>query len=378
FLAVAAAAVAIGTAISVIVVKSINFADELVDIADAVGMTTDEVQKLAFALKFEGIQAGTITSIMRFMSNAMQVAADSQAAATEETIAFTDAFTKLGIDLKRFSTLDTAEQIDVLFRALANVSDENERARLTTDLLGRSGMELLPVIQDWVKNQDRLNQLLKDFGIPEDALRDMASMKDDMETFKIALEYIGLSITQSLMPAIKVIMPYLPEFAKKFSELTTPENIENLKALAETFIKMGEGVLWVIEKLIELNAAIGGILHPDWAPLIPNLIQKKGRFAPKTVEGIPQLASGGIAMSPMLARIGEIPEAIIPLSQMSRGGEGGVGGGGVTVIIQGDFLGDEMSLRNLERRLENVRRQEGNRSLFKPSKTEYYSQGKHL
>ena len=369
------------TALSIIVVKSVNFADELVDIGDAIGMTTDEVQKLAFALRLEGEEVSTLLPIMKFFSEAMEKAADSQAAATEEGKAFNDAFTQLGINLTTFKTLGTAEQLDILFRAIANVSDANERATLTTDIFGRSGMDLLPVIQDWADNQDRLNQLLKDFGIPEDALRDMADMKTDMEAFKIALDYIGLQITKDLMPALKVILPYLKDFAVDLKEFLTPENIGNLEELAKCFVKMGEVILWATEKLLALNKIIGNILHPSFAPLFaPEEKKNRNLFKLPTIspgaedtegiEDIPAAQYGAIFTRPTLAMVGEVPEIAMPLSRLGSMGNIAGGGGDVHVHIHGDFMGDEMALRELTCRIEKVLRREGNRSVFGPSKTE--------
>jgi hypothetical protein len=372
----AVAAAGMVAALSVIVVKSINFADELVDIADAVGLTIDEVQKLNYALKLEGMDASRLLPIMKFLSAAIVKAGDSQAAATEETIAFDDAFTRLGINLATFKTLSPADQIDTLFRAIANVSNANERATLTTAIFGRAGMDLLPVIQTWTEKQEKLNKLLKDFGFSEDQLRGMAGMKDDMEIFKIALGYIGMDLAKTLMPAVKEILPYLTTFAQKFAEMATPKNIENLKEITKDFLKIGDAILWVVEKLLELNHIIGGILHPDWAPLFaPESMKNRNLFK----SSIPAAQSGGIFTRPTLAMIGEGgPEAVMPLS--SLGSMGNFGGGG-TVVQNFHFAGfitDEMTLRNFARKMESIQRQEGNRSSFGPSKTDFYSQGGHL
>jgi hypothetical protein len=53
---------------------------------------------------------------------------------------------------------------------------------------------------------------------------------------------------------------------------------------------------------------------------------------------IPKFANGGIVTGPTIGLIGEAgPEAIIPLS---RAGSFGLGGGGITVVLQGDFYTD--------------------------------------
>jgi hypothetical protein len=371
---VAGAAVGITVAMAAISIKSVNFADQLVDIADSIGMTTDEVQKLAFALRFEGINADKLTSIMKFMSKAMETAADSQAAATEEAKAFNDAFTRLGINLGDFRTLRPAQQIDILFRALANVSNANDRATLTTDIFGKSAMDLMPVIQDWANNQDRLNALLKDFGIPEDKLRDMAGMKNDFETLKIALDYIGMEMTVQLQEALKVILPMMMDLVKQFAQLLkdNPGVLESLGKLAENFLKIAENIAKVAGWISKVNERLKGL--PHIGPSMEEILSQP----PGLTNPFKGYAQGGIFTRPTLAMVGEVPEAVMPLSSLGSMGVGGGGRGNTEIHIHGDFMGDEMSLRELTRRIENVLRQEGNRSVHGPSKTEYFSQGSHL
>ena len=66
-------------------------------------------------------------------------------------------------------------------------------------------------------------------------------------------------------------------------------------------------------------------------------------------------------MSPMLANVGEVPEAIIPLDQlgsfMSRVPEGGArGGGGMTVIVEGNIMDGEDFWDRVAEGLREVRR----------------------
>jgi hypothetical protein len=81
---------------------------------------------------------------------------------------------------------------------------------------------------------------------------------------------------------------------------------------------------------------------PDWVPGIGG----KGFDVPN----IPLLAEGGIVTGPTLAMIGEGngPEAVIPLSRM---GEFGLGGGGVTINVNG---GDPQSVVDALRRYMQV------------------------
>jgi hypothetical protein len=98
--------------------------------------------------------------------------------------------------------------------------------------------------------------------------------------------------------------------------------IPAIKTMLDVFKTVFNGIarIW--------NNTVGKISFelPKWIPGIGG----KGFEMPN----IPMLAEGGIVTGPTLAMIGEGngPEAVIPLSRM---GEFGMGGGGVTINVNG-------------------------------------------
>lgn len=91
------------------------------------------------------------------------------------------------------------------------------------------------------------------------------------------------------------------------------------------------GLNYLIEKLNAFIRAYNGI-----AGRVPGI---GGKIK---IPEIPMLADGGIVTRPTLAVVGEAgPEAVIPLSR-GRGGMGGQGMGGVTVVVSdNNFYGDD-------------------------------------
>jgi len=85
-------------------------------------------------------------------------------------------------------------------------------------------------------------------------------------------------------------------------------------------------------------------------------------------------AAGGIFTRPTLGIIGDVPEAVIPLSKL-----GNMGGGNSTVNVNvGNYIGDDLSKRALVRDLQRIMNEETRRSVHKPTETTYYSPGGHL
>lgn len=453
--------------------ESINYADDISDTAIAVGMSTDEVQKFGYALKMEGLPLSSLTMMTRYMSSAMEQAAKSQdsasvagekagdafekateaekkavdnlnklrdsgqdtsaallkvkaakeataeagdrlAASTAQT---TDTFSRLNIDLDAFKGMSTAEQMDTLFTALSNVSSANERMVLTNRLFGVSGQTLLPMIQSWTSQQDKLNQMLKDFGIPEDKIKSMGELKAEMEAFGIAQQYAAMTMTADLQPALKVLIPEVSKLVKAFADMVVqnPGAIQALTDLASGILKIAEAFIAVMNWWNSLPAPLRAILGggtPSTSMAIAEMYSgtgggvagsKEAEEAAKSMIGAeavaalapgeaeemerqrewwrrtygtePSFGSGGIVMGPTRALIGESgPEAIIPLSNMG----GGIGGGTNLTIHIGSYMGDDMSLRKFTREIQRVLEEENRRSTTKRSSTEYYSAGGHL
>lgn len=94
------------------------------------------------------------------------------------------------------------------------------------------------------------------------------------------------------------------------------------------------GINWIIDKI-------------NFFVRQANKITSKGNIVPGVnipmIPEIPKLAKGGIVNSPTLAMVGEDgPEAVIPLSKKNNPAGIGLGGGGITIVINGDISGEEM------------------------------------
>jgi len=196
-----------------------------------------------------------------------------------------------------------------------------------------------------------------------------------MDKLKSAWEDMTLRMGTFLEPA-EPILGFLSTagiLMMALSKIHIKDLITGLGSLASSFIKLVGPAMRAVGALIAQAAAsiwaahgilpfIGvGLAIAGVAALLISIRQAKSDAAEMAA-----LAGGGIVTRPTRALIGEAgPEAVIPLSK------GGFGTREVHLHI-GNYMGDEMSMRQLVRRIDQVLKEEGRRSAFGMNQGWYY------
>lgn len=378
----------LGQAMDDVTVKASNMADEILDVAKATGLTTDQVQKFTLAANMEGKDVGTVSNMFRFYSKAMEDAKNETSKAEKEiqsireeiakggdnlaelrvklnaaeaaTSEFSNAFTRLGIDFQSFSQLSTVAQMEMLFEAVNKITNANERAQVAMQLFGKSGMDSLDFINTYVTEGDKLDEISKKFAIPREDLESAAQLKATMGELQFIYDNMAIKIGSKLIPVFIKLEPLILKIADEFSKwLDNPENIAALENLINMVGKLVDSLMKAIDR------------WNSFPPIVQALFAGTGGIG----MGLSMLglASGGLVTQPTMAMVGEAgPEAVIPLNQMQN-----IGSRIITLNI-GNYMGDEISKRSLVRDLQRILKEEDRRSNFKPTETKYYSVGGHL
>ena len=195
----------------------------------------------------------------------------------------------------------------------------------------------------------------------------LASGWEDL-TFAVGSFLTPLEPVFALMSALGPIILAL-------SLTTLPQLIANIKATAVAFVGYAAAAAKAVGALIAKAAASIWA----WASSIPiagialgiagvaALITSIALARRKASEATTGLAEGGIVTRPTRALIGEAgPEAVIPLSQA------GFTGPRELHLHIGNYMGDEMSRRQLVRDIDRMLKEESRRSAFGMNQSYYY------
>jgi len=235
--------VAVGTAIvgmaTASVVAFAKAGDEVAKMAKRTGFSTEALSELKHAADLSGASLAGLEKASRTLAGAILDAGYGL-----ET--YVRSFDQLGLSYENLKGLKPEDQFMAVMEALAGVEDESARAALATDLFGRAGTQLLPMLADGTEGLASMRQEAHDLGIVFDAeaAKSAENFTDAMTRVKASLQGAMFAIADSLMPVIQPLIDKVTELVTIFGK----------------WAKENEGLTKIIVGAGGLLIGLGGLL----------------------------------------------------------------------------------------------------------------------
>ena len=262
----AAAALAVG-AITAMAVEAGKAADDLNTMAKQTGLSTEALQKMAYASDLIDVDMNTITSSISKMKRSL----DSQAAT----------FEKIGVQIK--NQKGEYRDIEGIFndtvKALGNVKNETERDTIAMTLFGRSADQLAGIIDDGGESLRRLGDEAQKMGriIPQEELDKANEFNDTLDKLKATLKAdfakAGASMAAALAPAFETIATWVEKAADALAKIPAPvlaaiTVILAIVAAASTFLIVLGKLATGISALVNVLPLLSGVLTSTVIPAL--------------------------------------------------------------------------------------------------------------
>lgn len=187
---------ALGTGTLIAAIKNTaDFADEMGKAAQKVGTTTEALSGLKYAgdladVSFEQLQVG----LGKLAKSAEDFRDGSKSAV--------DAFTKIGVDPTKYK--DTAELFSAVVDRLSKMEDGARKTAIAQEILGKSGKELIPLINGGAEGLKAAAEEAKRFGIivTNEAAKAAEEFNDNITRLNTAFDGLKISIGNSALPAV--------------------------------------------------------------------------------------------------------------------------------------------------------------------------------
>lgn len=214
--ALAAASMAVLSAMASVAVKAGQQADEWMTLSQQTGLSTDAIQKFAYAAEQIDVPLPTITNAVQQLKKHL----DDTSGVWE----------KIGVSVRTQS--GEYRNIENVFndvvKALGNIGNETERDEVAMKLFGRSANELAGLIDDGGKAMAALGDEAESMGmiVSEEDLQKLSAFNDRLDAMKQRLNFsfmkAAVPIVEAIAPLVEIIASALESVGKVLSKLPSP------------------------------------------------------------------------------------------------------------------------------------------------------------
>jgi len=192
--------------------QAADFADEMGKAAQKVGVTTQELSELKYAADLSDVSFETLQGGLRKLSSSMFDAANGAKASK-------DAFKLAGVEyLDASGKLRPVQDVigDIADR-FADLEDGTAKTALAVDLLGKSGAELIPMLNGGSAGLAEMADEAERLGlvIDEQAARAAEEFNDNITRLESSFKGFKINASQNVIPALAQITDAMAEAAKE-------------------------------------------------------------------------------------------------------------------------------------------------------------------
>ena len=241
-----------GAAIGALATKTGNYADSVLDLNAATGLSTDKIQEWQAIAS----RAGTNTDVL---TDASQELVKAMSRGDEGSANMVRGLEKLGLTFNDLEGATPDERMDMIIKALRGVEDPTQRAIIGQQLLKNSYEDLAPILDMSADKIDKVKQEANESGkvMSGDALTSANSFREGMDELKQQLIGAGRSIATQLMPILNE--KFIPLVKEKIIP-AVKSFVEKIVGIIETFSNLPKPIQKAIGIFVGLLAALGPIL----------------------------------------------------------------------------------------------------------------------
>lgn len=293
---------AVGTATMVAMQKASDATDRVDKLSQKIGMSRQGFQEWDFILSQSGTNIEKMQVGMKTLVNRMEESAKGSGVGA-------DALKRLGVSATDSSgNLKKQEQVmEEVVRKMQDMPEGAEKSKLAFDLFGKSGLELMPLLNSVGGSVDELKDKAHELGLvlSDEAIDAGVNFQDAMDQLKRSLGGVGTQILATLMPTvtewagqIAVLTGKVQKFAQEH-----PRLIQLLTKVAGGLLLAKAGALGLKLGFLQAKGGVLGILGIISRLKAANLVGGISK-----VKGLIMGMSGGIL--PVIAAITAIAVAI--------------------------------------------------------------------
>lgn len=269
---IAAGATAAGKAVWDMVQNTAAATDTIDKQSQAVGLSRQAYQEYDYILSQNGMSIEKMAGVSKTLTAQMDKVTEGNKDATAN-------FQKLGLSVYDTNgKLKTQEQmLAESISALQSMEDGTEKARLATELFGKQGQSLMPLLNGEAGSVEELRQKAHDLGmvLNDEAVDAGVKFTDSMDTLKRTFTGVKNNITAGLLPGLTQLTAGFTNLiaGQKGAGEQVKEGVEMmLQSFQEAVPQLLTVIQTVIETLLGIAPQIITLLVEVLLACLPTLI----------------------------------------------------------------------------------------------------------
>lgn len=272
--AVVGGATTAATGLTALAMKSASTADTIDKMSQKIGVSREAYQELDFICSQSGMDVNKLQSGMKSLVSAMDGAASGTASNVEQ-------FKKLGVSVTDANgNLRNSE--DVMWEtmeALQNCGNETEKTRLATELFGKSGTEMMPLLNGASGSIEEMKNKAHDLGLVlgDEAIDNGVKLTDTMDQMKRSLSAVATKLGAGLMPILQQVcqsvIDYTPQIQAFFDEFS-PIVMDFFEAVMPALMQICSEILPILMDLLTQLMPVFSELMETLAPIIVQIVEQ--------------------------------------------------------------------------------------------------------
>lgn len=180
--------------------------DRIDKMSQKIGISREAFQEMDFIMSQSGGSVESLQAGMKTLRTSMQAAANG----TKESVA---QFRALGVQIKD-NNGNLRSQEDVMFdtiAALQSIDNETERAAMATQMFGRAGTELIPLLNSGAGSIEEMKNKAHELGLVlnDEAIDSGVKLTDTIDQVKRSFDAVITKIGVSFMPIVQRILDFV-------------------------------------------------------------------------------------------------------------------------------------------------------------------------
>lgn len=224
-----------------------NAIDAVGKLSSQTGVAVETIQSYSRAAGLSGVSIEEMTKALQKMQvNLGKIDEEAK----------TDPFRDLGLSAERLRESGAQESFEAIADAIAGLATDAEKAAAANEIFGRSGVVLLPLLNQGAEALARQREEAEQLGILSEAeVRSVEAMNDAFSDVGTAIQSIINQVTADLAPVIK-------EIADEVLKMLKGIGTENIAAtITEALFTFADSFLSGLRVLVEVLGQIAdGVL----------------------------------------------------------------------------------------------------------------------